>query len=360
LNLSECGVIVLKQIMRIKIIVVLVLAIPSLAVASFAQNYTAEKTTDHGIDVVHLTDAVSGVEVAIAPTYGNLAYEMKVHGKNILFFPLADVSELKKTRAAGGNPFLAPWSNRLGELDFWANGKKYIFNTTLGNIRLPVPIHGVLLNSPYWEVIEVKADKKSAHVTSRLQFWKYPDMMAQWPFAHEYEMTYELSGGVLEVRLAVINLSADPMPVSIGFHPCFQLPDGKRDDWTMSIPARKVVLTDERQVATGEYKPFDLPNPLPLKGQALDTGYVDLVRDSAGRAHFSIDFGSEKIEGIIGARYPTAMVYTPPNSQAACLEPMAGISNAVNLNHEGKYPDLQMLAPGAKWVESFWVRSGGI
>jgi hypothetical protein len=39
---------------------------------------------------------------------------------------------------------------------------------------------------------------------------------------------------------------------------------------------------------------------------------------------------------------------------------MAGISNAVNLNHEGKYPDLQMLAPGAKWVESFWVRSGGI
>ena len=346
--------------MRIKTIVVLALAIPSLAVASFAQNYTAEKTTDHGMDIVRLTDAAKGVEVSIVPSIGNLAYEMKVHGKNILSFPLADVSELKKTRGAGGNPFLAPWANRLGELDFWANGKKYTFNTTLGNIRMPVPIHGVLLNSPFWEVTEVKADKHSAYVTSRLQFWKHPDMMAQWPFAHEYEMTYKLSEGELEVRLAVINLSAEPMPVSIGFHPCFQLPEGKRDDWTVSIPAHKVVLTDERLVATGEYKPFDLPNPLLLKGQALDTGYVDLDRDSEGRAHFVFQSGAEKVEGIIGPKYPTAMVYTPPNAQAACLEPMAAISNAINLNHDGKYPELQMLAPGAKWVESFWVRSSGI
>ncbi len=343
-----------------KIAFAIALTIRLLPAACFAQSYTAEKATDHGFDVIRLTDAANGVEVSIVPSAGNLAYEMKVHGKNILFFPMADVGELKKTRAAGGNPFLAPWSNRLGELDFWANGKKYTFNPTLGNIRLPVPIHGVLLSSPFWEVTEVKADKHSAYVTSRLQFWKHPDMMAQWPFAHEYEMTYRLSDGELEVRLAIINLSAEPMPVSVGFHPCFQLPEGKRDDWTVSIPAHKVVLTDERQVATGEYKPFDLPNPLPLKGQALDTGYVDLDRDSKGRAHFVFQSGAEKVEGIVGPKYPTAMVYTPPNAQAACIEPMAGISNAVNLNHDGKYPELQTLAPGARWVESFWVRTGGI
>jgi hypothetical protein len=36
---------------------------------------------------------------------------------------------------------------------------------------------------------------------------------------------------------------------------------------------------------------------------------------------------------------------------------MTGITNAVNLHHEGKYPDLQTVAPGAKWTESFWIRA---
>ena len=43
--------------------------------------------------------------------------------------------------------------------------------------------------------------------------------MAQWPFAHEYEMTYRLADGVLEVRTTVTNLSTEPMPMVIGFHP---------------------------------------------------------------------------------------------------------------------------------------------
>jgi hypothetical protein len=39
---------------------------------------------------------------------------------------------------------------------------------------------------------------------------------------------------------------------------------------------------------------------------------------------------------------------------------MTGITNAINLNHEGKYPDLQTVAPGGKWTESFWIRASGI
>jgi len=32
----------------------------------------------------------------------------------------------------------------------------------------------------------------------------------------------------------------------------------------------------------------------------------------------------------------------------------------LNLNHEGKYPDLQSVPPGGKWMESFWIRASGI
>ena len=47
---------------------------------SFAQNYKAEQTTDHGVDIVRLTDVAHGVEVTVVPSIGNRAIEMKVHG----------------------------------------------------------------------------------------------------------------------------------------------------------------------------------------------------------------------------------------------------------------------------------------
>ena len=62
--------------------------------------------------------------------------------------------------------------------------------------------------------------------------------MKQWPFAHTIEMTYRLRDGVLEVATAIVNLSAEPMPVAVGFHPYFQLTDSRRDDWTISVGAR--------------------------------------------------------------------------------------------------------------------------
>ena len=65
---------------------------------------------------------------------------------------------------------------------------------TLGNVHGANPIHGLLSSSPDWRVTEVKADAHGAHVTSKLEFWKHPDLMRQWPFAHEYEMTYSLCG----------------------------------------------------------------------------------------------------------------------------------------------------------------------
>jgi aldose 1-epimerase len=333
--------------------------------AGLAQDYTAERTTDHGIPVVRLADPANGVEVAIVPSVGNTAYEMNVHGKNILYFPYADVSEFQKNPRLSGIPFLAPWANRLDQQAFWANGKKYAFDMDLGNVRGANPIHGLLSSSPYWKVISVAGDKRSARTTSRLEFWRYPELMAQWPFAHEYEMTYALKDGVLEVRVTITNLSNDPMPVAIGFHPYYQIPDVSRDAWIGHIPARRRVVADNRLIPTGEYRAMDIPDPFPLRGRTLDDGFIDLQRDSEGRAVFSIQSGEKKVETLFGPKYPVAVVWEP-NTQGGqpqpfiCFEPMTGITSAVNLAHEGKYPDLQMIPAGGRWSESFWIRASGI
>src|SRR5215469_2189363 len=328
-----------------------------------AQNYTAEKTTDHGVDVIRLADAAKGVEVLIAPSIGNRAYAMNVHGKNILHLGAEDVGQLKQRPGLSGIPFLAPWANRMADGGFWANGKKYTFNSALGSTRVAptgIAMHGMLSSSGLWEITEMKADSKAAWVTSRLEFWKYPELMANWPFAHEYEMTYRLADGVLEVRTAVTNKSVEPMPLALGYHPYYELPGVARDEATAHIPAKTAVITDDRLVPTGEMKPMDLPDPTPLKGRTLDNGYTDLIRDAQGHATFSLEGKGEKIEVAYGPKWIVAVVWEPANQNFICFEPMAAITNGPNLAHDGKYPALQSVAPGETWRESFWVRASGI
>jgi aldose 1-epimerase len=313
---------------------------------SQAQPYTARQTEDHGIAVVRLSDAAHGVEVSVVPSIGNLAYEMKVHGQNILHFPYADLGEFARRPGQCAIPLLAPWANRMTEQGFWANGKKYAFNPGLGNLNPALAMHGVLNNSPLWRVTEVAAG-------------------AEWPFAHEYEMTYSLANGVLEVRLTVVNLSSQPMPLTVGFHPYFRIPGIPRDEWVARIPARQRVVADSRLIPTGERVPMNLPSPLPLKGHTLDDGFVDLERDSSGRAHFSIEAAGRTVEALFGPKYTVAVVWepAPPPGQTRdfiCFEPMTAITSGANLAHEGKYPEMLAIPAGARWTESFWVRASGI
>jgi aldose 1-epimerase len=343
----------------------LLLPILFLPIGAAAQNYRAEQLTDHGVAIVRLTDAARGVEVSVAPTIGNRAYEMKVHGKNILYFPYADVGEFQKRPRLCGIPFLAPWADLLNEPAFWANGKKYAFNMGLGNVRGNMPIHGLLTNSPLWHVTEAAADGESAHVTSRLEFWKYPDLAAQWPIAHEYEMTYRLANGELEVTTAIHNRSAEPMPVAIGFHSFFQIPDVPREEWVAHYPARVHVIADEHNIPTGEMRPLDIPNPLPLKGWKLDDGFTDLERDADGRAHFWIESGGKIVETLFGPSYPVVTIWLPPAPEGQtrefiCFEPLTTIISGLNLAHDGKYSGLQTIAAGGSWTGSFWVRARGI
>ena len=326
--------------------------------------FKAEKTTDHGIDIVRLSDTARDVQMAVVPSFGNRVYELKVHGKNLLYFPFSDPSALERSGTPGlnGIPFLAPWANRISDGGFWAHGKKYAFNPNLGNVKLnssAIAIHGMLTASPHWVVERIGADSNSAYVTCLLQFWKYPELMANWPFAHEYRMTYSLRGGELEIRTSLTNLSSEAMPVSIGFHPYLNIPGVPRAKWTAHIPARKHVETNKQLLPTGELKENALSDPFSMKGRVFDDGFTDLIRGNQGRADFSVQADSKRIDVIYGPRYQVAVVFAPPAKNFICFEPMAAITNGINLAHEGKYRELQELAPGATWEESFWIRFSG-
>ena len=329
-----------------------------LAIPAAAQPYSMQRDGD----VVKLADARTQTEVWILPSVGNIAYRMTVKGHDVLRWPHASVDAFKANPNAGqanpnlGVPFMGPWINRLDEQAFYANGTRYPFDMALGNVRGTIPIHGFLTTTDRWQLTASSADRDSAWATSRLEFYKQPAWMKQWPFAHTIEMTYRLREGVLEVATSIVNLSAEPMPVSVGFHPYFQLTDSPRDEWTISVGARTHLKLTPNKLPTGETEAVAAPftGGVPLRDYELDDSFMDLVRDEQGRATMTVSGKAQRLDVQFGPNYRAAQVWSPKPQNFICFEPMAAMTNALNSGHA-----LQTLPAGEEWRESYWIQVTG-
>ena len=374
-----------------------------LASAHFAAaqpRYSAKQTGD----IVQLRDTKTDTTVSVMTSVSN-AYEMVVKGQDLIRMTFATVDDFRARPGLNGIPLLAPFANRLDEPAFYANGKKYNFDMELGNVRGPIPIHGYLSGAKDWKMVEAKADGNAAWVTNQLDFYRNPQWMQQFPFAHTLTMTYRLQDGVLEVHTRIDNLSVEPMPVAIGFHPYFQLTDSTREDWTLSIGAKTHWLLAQNKIPTGETEPIEKMFPdrraVSLKDFDLDDVYGDLERDAQGRAVVSVKGKGQQLDVVLGANYKSIVLYSPnpanargggagggggrgnapapppsatpaapsvpltgtnlnvPNRGFIAVEPMVGITDSMNLAQKGVYKELQSIPPGGKWEESFWLRPKG-
>jgi len=313
--------------------------------------------------------------VSICPSFGNNAFEMRINGVDLLWRPFESLEEFKSIgQGRGGIPFLGPWANRLDEQAFYANGRRFPFDMDIGNVRGATPIHGLLLRTDRWKVVDVSENDSHASVTSRLEFYRVPIWMKQFPFAHTIDMTHRLQDGGLDVTTTIQNMSADPMPVAVGFHPFFRLPDSGRDRWRVSVGARTRWLLSDAKIPTGETEPiertFPQPREVPLEGYDLDHVFSDLIRDGDGLATMSVWSQKHRVDVEVGPSYRAAVVFAPkatpplPDGRPAhgdfvCLEPMAGITDAMNLAHRGIYRELQYIAAGETWTETFRIRARG-
>ena len=282
------------------------------AAPAAAQRYTA---TQNG-DVIELADATGQMNVSVVWSMSN-AWRIQVKGKDLVR-PAATLADFQARPGLSGMPLLAPFANRLDETAFYANGKKYNFDLELGNVRGPIPSTGYVNGSKAWQLIEFKADRNGAWVTCKLEFYKNPQYMKQFPFAHTITMTYRVSDGALEVRTRLDNSSTEPMPVVIGFHPIYQLPDGTRDDWTVSVDAKTHWIEIPQRLPTGETQPIENffnadRQAIPLKNYGLiDDVFTDLVRDADGRATMKLTYNGKELDAILGPKYRAVLLWSTP------------------------------------------------
>ena len=331
------------------------------------ENYAVKKEVVESHTTYHLLDSKRKMDVGIVPDLGNFAYQFKVNGKDVLI-PVPSLNLLvEKHPFSWGIPFLAPWANRIDRDYYYFEGKKYLLNFELGNFRLDQfkqPIHGLLVYDSRWQVAKSGgSDRDGAFLVSRLEFYKYPDLMAQFPFAQVYEMTYRLKDGKLECTTRQTNVGNSTLPVHMAFHPYFQ-PDGPREEWKVTIGAQNHVLVTPHLIPTGETEPADkfLPGVaggITLGKNLIDDGFSGFARGADGLGKVTIQGKTQKIEILYGKGFDYAIVYAPLTANVICAEPQTGPTNAFNLQHEGKFKQLITLDPGKTFEGSFWIVPSG-
>lgn len=327
-------------------------------------NFSVKKRTVEGHAAYHLIDAHRRMDFGVVPDIGNWGYQFKVKGKDVLLRPESLEKYFKDHGLGRGNPLMAPFANRIDGDHYYFDGKKYLLNDELGNfLRDPesgYPIHGLLAYDKRWEVTKAQAsDATGAGITSRMEFYKYPDLMAQFPFAHVHEVTYRLKSGKLECATKITNVGGSKMPVHFGYHPYF-IPDGPREEWTLHVAAQSQWIVTPSLIPTGELEPVErylhgCTGVLTLGRTYIDQGVTDLDRDKDGRAHFWVAGKTQKIEVIMDRQFSTAVLFAPLDMKFVCIEPQTGPTNAFNLKHEGKIQKLNILGPGETFRSSYWI-----
>lgn len=185
------------------LIEILMAALLGLPLGGFGmETYSVTRSAVEGHATYHLLDSDRHMEVGIVPDIGNLAYEFKVNGNDVIVPPASLKTFQQEREFYCGNPILSPWANRIDKDYYFFQGKKYLLNRALGNLLLDPfqqVIHGLLVFDPRWEVVKTGASAdEGAFLTSRVDFLRYPDLMAQFPFAHVIEVTYRLKDGSLK------------------------------------------------------------------------------------------------------------------------------------------------------------------
>ena len=160
-----------------------------------------------------------------------------------------------------------------------------------------------------------------------------------WPWPYRARQMFNVTDDGLTTHLEMMNLSAEPMPAGLGFHPYFPRPLGTR------------LTAVTRGVWTG---PEIVPDRLAPSGRIAD--WTGQEVDAAASTVALIDNAYEGWSGVAeladaeGVTTVTAdadrlHVYAPPGQDFCCLEP---VSHRPDVFNQGRPGDggYRVLAPG--------------
>jgi len=295
-------------------------------------KHAVRKYQENTFEIIELKN--DHVIAKMAVNIGNSLVSLRFNEEERMYFPFT-FDEYKNNLKLAGNPFLHPFANRLEDEYILVENQKHLFpdqNKYLlyrdGN---NLPMHGLLLKSDKWKIIETYEDEdKCFHVAEF--FFDDDDFLSIFPFKHKIQMKHQLQNNKLTIETTVINYDDKPMPISFGFHPYFLK---SKQHMNLEIAADDVIEVNEKMIPTGnvfnKLQKWDFKNDeISLAENAFDDGFQNLKFDARNIVTFKID--DLKIE--FDKNYPFAQIYAPNHTAKpyVCIEPMTAATNALNRN----------------------------
>ncbi|HET9322366.1 MAG TPA: aldose 1-epimerase family protein [Gaiellaceae bacterium] len=251
---------------------------------------------------------------------------------------------------SGRGQVLIPWPNRLED-------GTYEFNGTRHELPLTEPdrgnaIHG-LVRRKRWTVAE--------HVPERIALEHALEPQPGYPFSIALTVEYTLSAIGLGVRSTAANVGSETCPYGAGFHPYLTSGTQTVDTAGLRIPARTVLISDERGLPIGEQSVdqagLDFRQPRQIGSTVLDHAFTDLDRDDDGLARVElVDSQHGAVSTLwVDETFSFLMVFTgDPLSDVArrslAVEPMTCPPNAFRTGDH-----LIRLEPGASATSAWGI-----
>lgn len=173
---------------------------------------------------------------------------------------------------------LAPWPNRV------ADGR-YVHDGRTRQLPITEPERGTALHGLVVWVPWRPVSRTASRLELEYPLWPTPG----YPFRLELRVAYELTEAGLTVRLAARNVGGGTAPYGCSLHPYLVAGEGRVDDWTLRLPARRVLDVDpERLLPTGERdvagSAFDFRAGATIGGAEIDHAYGDVEFGDTGEA----------------------------------------------------------------------------
>jgi galactose mutarotase-like enzyme len=310
--------------------------------------YAVTEGTVEGLPVRVLEAAEADLRAAFAPGAGMVGCSLLHRGEEVLG-QRGGLARYAEAGSSMGIPLLHPWANRLDGPRYAAAGKEVVLDPRRMPVRLDpngLPIHGLAVASPHWEVVAAEATESQALLAARLDWAAHEELMAGFPFAHELDVEVVLSGATLGIETTLRPTGNDPVPVSYGWHPYLTLPGAPRAEYEVeALPVRRRARLDERGLPTGDDDAYAT-----RRGPLGEREYDDLFVELCHPPEWILRGGGRCLEVRFEAGYPFAQVYAPAGEDFICFEPMTAPTNALVTGEH-----LQTVEPGESHLARFSI-----
>lgn len=272
-----------------------------------------------------------GWQIGFDPARGGQIIRCDLEGEPILKPGIA--GRWPEMQNAGCFPLL-PFSNRIFDGAFDFAGKS--IRLTEPYFAMPYALHGHGWRHA-WRVAESRADavKMVLDHDAGNWFWTY-----------RAEQCFCVGPEGFTLSLSVENLSADAMPVGIGFHPYFP----RRSDTRIKTDCEGYWIADPTEPGL----PVSWSPISPAAGFSESRPVLDIDLDNCftgWNRHLQIEYPDTSL--LISLRASETLgnlvVYCPAmRSDILCLEPVSHATNAINLQDLPAGQAMDQLAPGER------------